>query len=487
MLEYEFYPTQPKTIRHMRSKLTVPLSKRKRFFDPSAGDGRILDYFRDNCRYELSGASFFACEIQPDLVALLQGKGYAVLEHDFLLFIDPIQFDVILANPPFSKGVRHAIKMWEVLEPDGETVCLLNWQNIKFIREPDPDQTINQYQQFLAELVKQYGYVEYLGKEFKDAERRTDVEVGLVYLRKPKRSSGIGFDGVNVTSDYAESDRTFTANFLAQGDMIKSLVAQYNQARELLIQRNEIQAQLNFYLKGVCRAHYGSVSAEEQASLGQAISLNQQIKALKAQFWSFIFVKTNVGQKATSDFVQKFTDFAAANTSMAFTEQNIREVLGVFMSNIAPYMQEAVVRVFDKATAYHENNRVHHEGWRTNKGWKVNYRIIIPGGVSYDPRWSNFKADYSNRGFLDDLDRVLCWISGSDVSDPGFIGAYSALDNHCDNRGGAHYSDKFYSSFFAMRMFKKGTLHIDFQDLDLLDEFNRIAAEGKNWIGGQGF
>ena len=35
-----------------------------------------------------------------------------------------------------------------------------------------------------------------------------------------------------------------------------------------------------------------------------------------------------------------------------------------------------------------------------------------------------------------------------------------------------------------MKIFKKGTLHLDFLDLDLLAEFNKRAAEGKQWLGG---
>lgn len=39
------------------------------------------------------------------------------------------------------------------------------------------------------------------------------------------------------------------------------------------------------------------------------------------------------------------------------------------------------------------------------------------------------------------------------------------------------------STFFKMRGFKKGTLHIDFKDLDLLAKFNQAAAKGKKWLG----
>lgn len=453
--------------------------------EPSAGDGRILDYLQNGYQ-QVPKARLFACEIQPDLVVMLQGKGYSVLERDFMDFQEPMKFELILANPPFSTGVRHLLKMWEILEDGGELVCLLNWQNIRFLTE-QTGQTINSYQQLLGGIIGQHGTAESIGQAFKYAERPTDVEVGLVYLKKPEASSG--FAGFNVTMDSTESDRQFSANPLAHGDMIKSLVSQYEQARRMLVERNTAQSQLDFYLQGVPRPLPGSVTTEEELSLTRRVSLNTQIQVLKSRFWQFIFQKTDVGKKATSDFREKFEKFALANSCMAFTEHNIREVLGEFMSNMKGYMQDAVIRVFDKATAYHENNKIHHEGWKTNKGWKVNRRIIVPNGVNFDDRWGSWRANYYNQGFLDDLDRVLCWISGTDVNDPGFFQAYRSLDDFCDHhkREGKHYSDKFYSTFFEMRMYKKGTLHIDFLDQDLLAEFNRVAAEGKNWIGGKGY
>jgi hypothetical protein len=38
------------------------------------------------------------------------------------------------------------------------------------------------------------------------------------------------------------------------------------------------------------------------------------------------------------------------------------------------------------------------------------------------------------------------------------------------------------STFFKMRYFKKGTLHLEFKDADLWERFNITAAKGKNWL-----
>lgn len=470
----------------MCNKLKVVPSRRKRIIDPSAGDGRILDYLNKACSVPLS--NLFACEIEPEFVFLLQGKKYQVLGRDFLEFSEPVKFDCILANPPFADDVRHALMMWEILDDDGEMVCLLNWESVCFIEEAGASESITRYQQVLGGLVRQHGHLEYKGQCFKDSERPTNVEVGLIYLQKPPkaRKTEVRF---SVDFDANADNPDFNASFLANTDTIRAIVAQYSQAVKLVRERAKIQAELDFYLKGMPKHILGGVTDEELSSLRQVTPLDAQLKALKFNFWALIFKKTNVGQRTTSDFQEKFEAFVLANSSMSFSETNIREVMGVFLENLGTFMQDAVILVFDKATAYHKKNKIHHEGWVTNKGWKVNSRIIIPDGVTYDANWDSFSKNDRNSGFFRDLDRVLCWISGADVTDPDFLGTYETLDDFCTwrKKRNLHYSSVFYSTFFAMRMYKKGTLHLDFQDIDLLDEFNRIAAEGKKWVGGQGF
>ena len=39
------------------------------------------------------------------------------------------------------------------------------------------------------------------------------------------------------------------------------------------------------------------------------------------------------------------------------------------------------------------------------------------------------------------------------------------------------------STFFRMRYFKKGTLHLEFKDDALWERFNLVACQGKGWLG----
>ena len=45
------------------------------------------------------------------------------------------------------------------------------------------------------------------------------------------------------------------------------------------------------------------------------------------------------------------------------------------------------------------------------------------------------------------------------------------------------HSDKFESTFFNIRVFKKGTVHLEFKDEEVWAKFNQVATAGKAWIG----
>jgi hypothetical protein len=150
-------------------------------------------------------------------------------------------------------------------------------------------------------------------------------------------------------------------------------------------------------------------------------------------------------------------------------------------------MAESLITMFDKLTAYCEENKVHWEGWKTNKGYKLNKKIIYPYGIRvWSDRWGCTFSSHADE-IASDLDKILCWLSGKRYEEMT-VNTRQAIWNKCEvaNKTKA-YQGLFESDFFGMRIFKKGTLHMIFKDQELLNLFNIKAAEGKNWIGGKGF
>lgn len=94
----------------------------KRMLEPSAGEGALAEPTR------ATGAKVLAVESDGPSAQILRDKGFEVVERDFLSLslADIGLFDVVIANPPFTKDqdITHVIHMWRFLRPGGVLVSL---------------------------------------------------------------------------------------------------------------------------------------------------------------------------------------------------------------------------------------------------------------------------------------------------------------------------------------------------------------------------
>ena len=170
---------------------------------------------------------------------------------------------------------------------------------------------------------------------------------------------------------------------------------------------------------------------------------------------------------------------------MSFTEANILEVFALFCQSKEQIMQDSIVSVFDVLSAYDEKNKIHIEGWKTNDAWRVNKKVIIPYCIKFDSNWGG-KFDFDSWGkrasMFSDLDKVLCYISGLEFDPNNSITTQLSRSMKAINDGEVSSSDPIITRFCKIKIYKKGTAHLEFTDLELLKEFNRRAAIGKKWL-----
>ena len=466
----EFFPTPGSVI----SRMIAPVADRlatSTILEPSAGKGDILDRLTSASRVHKDNV--YAIEANPELQFVLAGKGYRVLDSDFLAFNEPYRFDVIIMNPPFSAGADHALKAWEIVAPGGAVVCLLNAETLR-----------NPYtakRQLLADVVRQHGRQESLGPVFKGAARATDIDVTMIVLTKPEAERLGVFEGVTFDTDAPERENTFSAAPLAHRDMLQSLVDQYNAVVALIKQRHDLTQQIEYHTKAL----------PKPSSRPAITALNEQLQEVKGWFWSYIFERTRLGSVATSKAQAEFEQMRQQNTHMAFSIDNITAVLDLLMLNYGEIITGCIVDVFDQVTQFHEKNTVHTEGWKTNKSWKIARKIIVPWGVSYD-KWG-WSLAHMRRDFYDDLDKACCFLSGTDYTSlrkeyrygeatPSHL-VYDAITDHIHGKTGLEWNEPFDSEFFTLRVYKKGTVHLVFKDETLWTRFNEAAARGKKWVG----
>lgn len=474
--QQQFFPTPAPVIEQMLAPyieertykdMTFTSFGRKVVLDPSAGKGDILAYIEQLYKYERRcPTSLLAIEIDPELRHILHGKRYKVVDTDFLEYGGEHRPDLIAMNPPFNTGVEHLLHAWDILW-GGDIACLLNAESI---RNP-----CTAKRKLLSQVIGDHGSVEFIGQAFKDAERPTDVEVALVRLHKEPPPFTLEFSQSDFDHEAQVNAEAFAANPLASHDIIQSLVAQYDAAVRVVMARHQLWQELQFYTEPVARPY-------KKVAIGSS-NPDEDLQNLKDGFWGYIFDKTRLGEVTTSDFQKRFESFRQETQNLSFSVRNIREVLRMFFENREQIMAQCLLEVFDRGTAFHEKNRVHWEGWKTNKAYKLNKRIIVPYGMEFDSRWGSWRYPYGKADFYRDLDKVMCYLEGRDISRVRTIA--DALQTRVNeiNRG-ADYTEPLYTTYFKVRFYKKGTLHLDFLDPFLLNELNKRAAQGKNWLGG---
>jgi len=483
MFNDSFYPTPFDLIERMIAPLSVEIGYQRYiphvrgFLEPSAGKGDILDYL---VKYRgLAKEAAYAIELDDNLAKIIQGKGYTVVDRDFLTYSDYTPVNLIVMNPPFDQGAKHALKAWNVLSGShARMVCLLNAETL---RNP-----YTQERQTLVKLIEQHGRVEYVQNAFRQSERSTGVEVAIVWLNKPYDDPFAGINAGAFQKDGMADEPIFTETRLANTDLLTALVDQYNEAASLLGKRAEINAKLKDLIRSIDPTLSSSNDYEERK---EAKTLGEEIIELKRKFWRYVFDRTKIGQNTTSGFREKFNQMFEDNRFMSFSIENIVRVLDMFMEGREDIMKQCVVSTFDTAVAFHKDNWTGEEGFKTNASWKVNKKLIIPGMVDLFVGWS---LDYRKKPFFDDIDKVLCWLTGEkfrpEISTVKAIEARFNILNE-QRRGNvtglAHldYAYPIDTHFFTIRVYQKGTAHITFKNLEHLRLFNESAAKCRTGLG----
>ncbi|TGE05608.1 methyltransferase [Hymenobacter fodinae] len=90
--------------------------------EPSAGEGAIADAL-----YK-AGGDVDCCEIDADSVAILRGKGYDVMNCDFLTVKAAPDYQMVVMNPPFTKGqdMKHVRHAFNFLKPGGTLLAIMS-------------------------------------------------------------------------------------------------------------------------------------------------------------------------------------------------------------------------------------------------------------------------------------------------------------------------------------------------------------------------
>lgn len=465
MFNDDFYPTPEPIIRRMWKKIK---GDNGTILEPSAGKGDIADFIKSTGYVK----NIYCIEKDPSLRSILIGKGHSVIDSDFLLYSGTDRFDAVVMNPPFSEGDKHLLKAIEILY-SGEIVCLLNAETLR--------NAYTNTRKLLAQKLGELGAsVEYVCDAFKNAERKTDVEIAIIHIDIKRDTSKQFFEFDNASETTSEIDEEKRIN---ERNTIDGLISEYRLAHDAFIEIARTYYKNKQYIGDAFDIKLSNPGKHDDVNS----VINNGLADIRKKYWNKALSLDAVEKRLTMKKRDEFYSMIDANSKMDFTESNIKELILGLIDGYEETLADAVEEIFDLMTIRHfysesECKNIHYfNGWKTNKSFYVNKKIILPiSNYSYSNTivcqyTGKLGIGYASAQMLDDIDIVMNYFNGS--------ATYTKISNELKEEF-KYGSTKGESEFFTFVAYKKGTIHLTFKSDDILRRFNVVACKKKKWLPG---
>ena len=490
MIDFEqYYPTPPETARKLLSMVDRKIvTDGINILEPSAGTGELIKVWTDMHFYSRHGYfkreddnefNGHCIEINKTRAAALKGKGYKVVWDDFLTFNPLMQYTLIIMNPPFREGAKHLLKAMEICAPGGQIACILNAETI---RNP----YTNERKALIAKLEEQENYkVEYTTQAFTDADRKTDVEVALVYV-KMKAGSDVCLTFENFKKQIFEQRE--------QKSAFAGAVARHGEVNVMIdVYQAEVKAALVLYEE---IQNYRLISWQGQDSQYDSdavftIKVNSIVdrdwnddrvnivRKINYKYWKALLYSKELSGLLTNAIQQEYMNNLSKMADYEFNERNILAMKEDLSRNLIQNLEVAIMDVWEEFThryswAEYSKNIHYYNGWKTNKAYACNKKVIIPLDAfsSYDKR---FEPDYRAQSRLSDIEKVMNYLDCGRTEDFKMYDALMKAKSEGQNRD-------IDTKFFKVDLFKKGTCHLTFKDENILKKFNLYCGRKSNWL-----
>lgn len=472
-----YYPTPEPMAEKMLSMINKKLEIGS-ILDGQAGSGELLDAVKKKFHHRTYR---FAIEKDPNLRSILRGKNIPVIDDDFLTFAGPDKFDLIIGNPPFNEGDKHLLKAIDMMY-SGQIIYLLNAETI---RNPHTSYRL-MLKKKLAELNAEIVFIKdaFMVPESK---RKTAVEVALISILVEREVETDLFGEMEEAKPIDTDDIDKDNYEVATKDNIKDLVAEYNR-----VVKAGIETYVDFFKNHRIIGKYIGIDGEPKHYSSVSLTLkmkecvNSFVQRVRKDFWKRSLDLGAVTRRLTKKQSDLFHQNLETQTHMDFTERNLRQFVLNVINGYDRHLYDAVVALFDQMSIDYawdknlHNGNVHYfNGWKTNKAFKVNRRIVYPIFSGYDN--GPFRG-YSNRWELgweaerviSEFDTVMNYFDGMSGYFP-LTSAIKAAFKKGENT-------KIESSYFTANCYKKGTIHLTFKDENILRRFNICACKEKGWL-----
>ena len=489
----DFYPTPQNLINKMLCDIDFKMIHS--ILEPSAGSGNIIEALKQKEKLYTTSYSKFSFDIDciesdQNLQSILKGKNFRVVYNDFLTYDTMKEYDLIIMNPPFSNGCKHLLKALEMQQRNGGAiVCLLNAETLK-----NPCTNDRQYLQ--RKLTEYNAKVEFIQDAFMGAERKTAVEIALIKVQLPEvqRQSFI-LDGLQKAQQQREIEAETESTQLIDSDFFKAIVNQYNLEVEAGIKLiKEYYAMKPFILSefgkdketgetiqtGGCILQMDIIGNRDKYN--NKLSINEYIREVRGKYWKALFENKKFIGQLTNNLQRDFYNKVEELKDYDFSLYNIYQLKIDMQKKVVKGIEDTIIELFDELShKYHyldetSKNIHYYNGWKTNKAWIINKKVIIPLKAYDDYYTDRFRpTHYDIVRKLQDIEKCFNYLDG---------GLTEAVDLEESLQFAEEYGEtkNIQLKYFTVTFYKKGTCHIVFNNNELLKKFNIFGSQHKGWL-----
>lgn len=473
MIPKEFYPTPKELIERITAGMKWKMVKS--VLEPSAGKGDIVEYIKEKYRKTVyyQEVDLDCIEIDSDFRGILKSKGFRVVHDDFLTFKTYKHYDLIIMNPPFSNGAKHLLHALSLQKDDFGLICLLNAETLK-------NPYTNERKDLVSRLEKMNAEIEYLEGQFLSAERPTGVEIAVVKVLVPKKEKeSFIFSQLKKKTFKEFSPGSITD--LSPDDFVKTIIQQHNMELEAGINLIlEYEAMAPYILQNLKDCLYNKPILTLSMD-GQELSINSFVKKVRSKYWNALFREPKFTGQMTSNLANKYYNQVAELSNYDFSEYNIKVIQDDISKSLIKGIEDCIVELFDKLSYQYsysdelQHNIHYYNGWKTNKAWYINKKVILPFINAFCKYSGRFDPCHNALHELRDIEKALNYLDGG-LTD----GADMAWLLECAERMGQ--TRKIRLKYFYVSFYKKGTCHIEFINEDLLKKLNIFGSQQKRWL-----
>jgi hypothetical protein len=479
----DFYPTPVSLLDKMFSGLkTLRIST---VLEPSAGAGDMADFI--SYKFKICGREkdldLDTVELDEQLTHILKGKKYKVVHDDFMTYSTYKSYDLIAMNPPFSNGDKHLLRAIEMQKYGGQIVCILNAETLR--------NTFSNTRKDLARKLQELDAdIEYLQNEFTDAKRKTGVEIALIKIDIPYEDEpSVILDHLKKAKDaHGELE---DQNDLMDGDVFKVIVEQYDFEVSACVKLiNEFYTVTPKFLKDFAGTKERSIlsltmsNSNSNYMVRRDELLNDFIKEVRYKYWKAFFQFKDIRCFLTEKLQIKYQNKLQELRDYEFSLRNIYTLRLELHKEMSVGVEECIIELFDYLSYQYSyagdgySKNIHYfNGWKTNKSWIINKKVIVPlnawGNIwGYNPR-----SETEDK--LLDIEKSLNYLAhGTTSSREDSID----LSKRLDLAKKESETKNIQLNYFKVTFFKKGTCHIEFTDLELLKKLNIFGSQKKKWL-----